>query len=44
MREAVENGFPCEGRVITGVNAGVNETSLRFARAQPLQGETRHFA
>jgi hypothetical protein len=40
MREAVENGFPCEGRVTTGVN----ETSLRFARAQPLQGETRDFA
>jgi len=25
MREAVENGFPCEGRVITGLKAGVNE-------------------
>ncbi len=25
MREAVENGFPCEGRVITGRKAGVNE-------------------
>jgi hypothetical protein len=25
MREAVENGFLCEGRVITGLKAGVNE-------------------
>jgi hypothetical protein len=28
MREAVENGFPCEGRVITGLKAGVNEKSF----------------
>jgi len=25
MRKAVENGFPREGRVITGLKAGVNE-------------------
>jgi hypothetical protein len=25
LREAVENGFPCERRVITGLKAGVNE-------------------
>src|SRR5438067_11513233 len=30
MREAVENGFPCEGRVITGLKAGVNEMSFRL--------------
>jgi hypothetical protein len=29
MREAVENGFPCGGRVITGLKAGVNEKSFR---------------
>ena len=28
MRKAVENGFPCEGRVITGLKAGVNEKSF----------------
>jgi len=25
LKEAVENGFPCEERVITGLKAGVNE-------------------
>ena len=28
MTEAVENGFPCGGRVITGLKAGVNEKSF----------------
>ena len=46
MREAVENGFLCEGRVITGLKAGVNESAppLCIARAQPLEGEARDFA
>jgi hypothetical protein len=30
MRKAVENGFPCEGRVITGLKAGVNEMGFRL--------------
>jgi hypothetical protein len=28
QREAVENGFPCEGRVITDLKAGVNEKNF----------------
>lgn len=34
MREAVENGFPCEGRVITGLKAGVNESAPPTPRAR----------
>lgn len=32
MREAVENGFPCEGHVITGLKAGVNEKELHHGK------------
>ena len=32
MREAVENGFLCEGRVITGLKAGVNENTASKPR------------
>jgi hypothetical protein len=30
MKEPVENGFPCEGRVITGLKAGVNDRKPRW--------------
>jgi len=36
MREAVENGFPCEGPMVTGLKAGVNEKLQLGDRASLL--------
>jgi hypothetical protein len=37
MREAVENGFPCDGHVITGLKAGVNERDRRGGNSREIK-------